>query len=267
MYRRLRLLPVMLVTVGLLPIAPIGCSEEPHTPRPADRQRQTEDEQPQDLHHEALVETIRQHVYHPELFDPKQPERFIGHVRGLDREPTHQEQVDLGLAYFLSGEWKRAAATFGGANPGLDPQRDRKLKGRILYYQARALAMREDVDEAGWREAALLANQANQLLPENTAIAASRYVMWTKAGDDLEAAAAGTRLKQMNMELEGIEVIDPASAVVAVAIVTTGAVTLYAIHKDKLDSDEIMNITAAMLSAAMMLKASPAVVAGFSSSV
>lgn len=82
-------------------------------------------------------------------------------------------------------------------------------------------------DQLSHKEAGKLANNAQLLMPKNKAISASRLKYWTLAGDELETGLAETRAKELDLSLEGREVLDPASATVIVVIVAANAVVTW----------------------------------------
>ena len=135
----------------------------------------------------------------------------------VDRKLTFKEYYDFGIAWALQHEWDKAQAAFHDAVSSTSKPEEKA--GALFAYSCLTHLFSGKTKDAGY-----YANKANHYVPENIDIAAIRNTIWKESGDALEAEIAMDRMKQIDMNMEGIEVLEPGTIILvsfaAVAIVS-----------------------------------------------
>ena len=134
------------------------------------------------------------------------------------RDLTFEEWFDYGTAWLFQKRWDRAASAYEAA-AAKSKDSSRKAGAYLLAAQSAEFGKR-------FQEAGQLANTAARFDPRNKQVAAMRSVFWRAAGDDLESLAAEDCVKQLDLRLDGTEVIEPFTAVVVLGgVVLAGVFT------------------------------------------
>ena len=161
------------------------------------------------------------------------------------RALTFQEVFDLGTAFFLEFRYVEAATTWETAARTSESAPE---KLAAIYAAARAWGMANM-----WSEAARLANDAAIMLPSDENIAALRVVAWKMVGDELELRSAQDHQNRLNLKLDGIEVIEPATVgvliIIGVAIVGAVAVS----YNENLSEGENAKLAGELINIAALL--------------
>ena len=183
------------------------------------------------------------------------PDRVIELLRQrtLTRPATIAEQYDFATALFVSQKWVEAAAAYEAL---ARHEKKASRKAAAFFCAAQSYA-----NAGEWRQAGYLANIVDQLQQLSSGeqniekeVVAARVVFWTQAGDQLELAAAKQRQKNLNLELDGVAVFEPATLVViGVAVVGASVVAITAIQDGEIDGEEAMQLALSMLTVARTL--------------
>lgn len=159
--------------------------------------------------------------------------------KGMRNSLNFRELYDLGLFTFHSQDWSNAAAIWETTALATN---DPNQKALALFSASVARSFNQEL-----REAARLANLSGQLAPNVKEIAGARLAYWTAVGDQLEIAAAKSSLSRLDLSVEGIEVIEPTTAIIVMSAIVMGSLTVMALSQSDIVKPETVLAGIALL--------------------